>query len=146
MKAVVQRVSSASISSGNEKLCEIGCGAVVLLGVEKGDTHQEASWMANKITTLRIFEDEAQKLNKDILDSEGELMLVSNFTVAGNAAKGRRPSFDNAASFEIGKELFEACADICRKANINVATGVYGADMQVSLTNDGPVTIILSTR
>jgi len=122
---------------------EIGRGILVLLGVEKRDDEGRADWLAEKIVNLRIFEGEAGKMNRSLADVGGSLLVVSQFTLAGNCDKGRRPSFDTAAPPEEGKRLYEYFVEVVRRLGLPVATGIFQADMQVSLVNDGPVTFIL---
>lgn len=143
MKAVIQRVTSASVVVEGETVGEIGRGILVLLGVEKGDDEVRADWLAEKIVNLRIFEDEAGKMNLSLPDINGSLLVVSQFTLAGNCAKGRRPSFDTAAPPEEGKRLYEYFIEAAKRLGLPVATGIFQADMQVSMVNDGPVTFIL---
>jgi D-tyrosyl-tRNA(Tyr) deacylase len=143
MKAVIQRVTSASVVVDGRTAAEIGQGILVLLGVEKGDAEAQADWLAEKITGLRIFNDEAGKMNRSIQESGGSLLVVSQFTLAGNCAKGKRPSFDTAAPPEEGKRLYEYFVQAARRDGLPVETGIFQADMQVSLVNDGPVTFIL---
>jgi len=145
MKAVLQRVSSASVEVKREVVGSTGRGILVLLGVEKGDTRKDADWMAEKIVNLRIFEDEAGKMNLSVREVSGEILAVSQFTLAGNCSKGRRPSFDTAAPPGEANELYEYFAARVRESGTPVATGVFQADMQVSLVNDGPVTFILES-
>ncbi|MFA7061429.1 MAG: D-aminoacyl-tRNA deacylase [Pedobacter sp.] len=143
MKAVIQRVTSASVVVDEKTVGEIGRGSLVLLGVEKGDDESQADWLAEKIVNLRIFEDEAGKMNLSLPDIGGSLLIVSQFTLAGNCDKGRRPSFDSAAPPEEGKRLYDYFVDELKRLGLPVATGIFQADMQVSLVNDGPVTFIL---
>ena len=143
MKAVIQRVTSASVVVDGQTSGEIGHGILVLLGVEKGDREGQADWMAEKIAGLRIFSDEAGKMNRSLQDSGGSLLVVSQFTLAGNCAKGKRPSFDTAATAEEGKRLYEYFVQAAKRSGLPVETGIFQADMQVSLINDGPVTFIL---
>ena len=143
MKAVIQRVTSASVVVDGRTAAEIGQGILVLLGVEKGDAEAQADWLAEKITGLRIFSDEAGKMNRSVQDCGGSLLVVSQFTLAGNCAKGKRPSFDTAAPPEEGKRLYDHFVQAARRAGLPVETGSFQADMQVSLVNDGPVTFIL---
>jgi len=145
MKAVVQRVTSASVEVAGEVVGAIGPGILVLLGVEKGDRERDADWLAEKITALRIFEDEAGKMNRSLLEIGGELLAVSQFTLAGNCAKGRRPSFDSAAPPDEANRLYEYFVEAVRHLGVPVATGVFQAMMMVSLVNDGPVTFILES-
>lgn len=143
MKAVIQRVTTASVLVEGQTVGEIGRGILVLLGVEKGDVEAWADWLAEKIVNLRIFEDEAGKMNLSLPEIGGSLLIVSQFTLAGNCDKGRRPSFDTAAPPEEGKRLYEYFVEVVRRFGLPVATGIFQADMQVSLVNDGPVTFIL---
>lgn len=143
MRAVIQRVTSASVVVDGETVGQIGRGILVLLGVERGDGESQADWLAEKIFNLRIFEDGAGKMNLSLHDIGGSLLVVSQFTLAGNCAKGRRPSFDTAAPPDEGRRLYEYFTATARRLGLPVATGVFQADMQVSLVNDGPVTFIL---
>ena len=142
MKLVIQRVKESSVTINNELHSKIGKGIMVLFGVEKGDTIEEAKWLAEKLLKLRIFEDENEKMNLSIQDIKGEILVVSQFTLAGNCKKGTRPSFDNAELPENANKLYE---DFCKilSQTIPVKTGVFGAMMDVALVNDGPVTFIL---
>lgn len=143
MKAVIQRVSSANVVVEGCVVGEIGQGILVLLGVEKGDDDSRAAWLAEKIVSLRIFSDEGGKMNLSLTDVGGSLLAVSQFTLAGNCAKGRRPSFDSAAPPDEGKRLYDYFVEAVRGKGVETATGIFQADMQVSLVNDGPVTFIL---
>lgn len=143
MKAVIQRVTSASVAVEGNIVGEIGRGILVLLGVEKGDGEAQADWLAEKIVNLRMFEDREGKMNLALRDIDGSLLAVSQFTLAGNCAKGRRPSFDTAAPPDEGRRLYDYFVETLRRLNVPVATGIFQADMQVSLINDGPVTFIL---
>jgi D-tyrosyl-tRNA(Tyr) deacylase len=143
MKSVIQRVTSARVTVENAIVGEIGRGILVLLGVEKGDTEAQADWLAEKIVNLRIFEDEGGKMNLSVHDIGGSLLVVSQFTLAGNCDKGRRPSFDSAAAPDEGKRLYEYFSEAVRRLGLPVATGIFQADMQVALVNDGPVTFVL---
>jgi len=143
MKAVIQRVTSASVTVGKETVGEIGCGMLVLFGVEKGDSDEKAVWLAEKIANLRIFSDEEGKMNRGLPEISGSLLVVSQFTLAGNCAKGKRPSFDTAAPASEGKRLYDFFVAHLKSLQIPVATGIFQADMQVALVNDGPVTFIL---
>ena len=143
MKSVIQRVASASVAVDTEIVGEIGRGILILLGVEKGDTEAQAEWLADKIANLRIFEDDAGKMNLSVQDIGGSLLVVSQFTLAGNCEKGRRPSFDSAALPDEGKRLYEYFVGVVMRLGLPVATGIFQADMQVSLVNDGPVTFVL---
>ena len=146
MKAVIQRVTSASVVVGGETVGAIGRGITVLLGVEKGDDEARADWLAGKICDLRIFSDEAGKMNLSLRDMGGSLLVVSQFTLAGNCSKGKRPSFDSAAPADEGKRLYEYFVDALKRLGVPVQTGIFQADMQVALVNDGPVTFILERQ
>lgn len=146
MKAVIQRVSEASVTVEGSIVGEIGVGILVLLGVEKGDSEQNARWLANKIVALRIFNDDEGKMNRSLQDIGGAILAVSQFTLAGNCAKGRRPSFDSAAPPDEGKRLYDFFVEMVKQTGVPVATGIFQADMQVRLLNDGPVTFILESR
>ena len=145
MKAVIQRVSQASVSVDGEEVSRIGAGLVVLLGVVKGDGDRDAAVLAKKIAGLRIFADEAGKMNLSVADVNCEMLAVSQFTLAANCKKGRRPSFDEAAPPDIANPLFDQFCDLCDAAGIPVKRGVFAAHMEVVLTNDGPVTIVLDS-
>ncbi len=143
MKALLQRVKSAGVSIGGQSYSSIEQGLLILLGVEKGDTETEAAWLAQKIINLRIFEDSAGKMNLSVQDIKGELLIVSQFTLAGDTSRGNRPGFDTAARPEVAKPLYEYMVNKLSNSGLKVATGVFQADMQVSLINDGPVTFML---
>jgi D-tyrosyl-tRNA(Tyr) deacylase len=143
MKAVIQRVTSARVVVDGKISGEIGHGMLVLLGVEKGDSETQADWLTDKIAGLRIFSDNEGKMNLGLKEISGSLLVVSQFTLAGNCAKGKRPSFDTAAPAEEGKRLYEYFVQAAKRAGLPVETGIFQADMQVSLVNDGPVTFIL---
>jgi D-tyrosyl-tRNA(Tyr) deacylase len=145
LKAVIQRVSAAKVEVSGKTVGRIGKGILILLGVEKGDGERDADWLAEKIGNLRIFEDEAGKMNLSVKEIAGELLAVSQFTLAGNCAKGRRPSFDTAAPPEEANRLYEYFVGKLRRLGLPVETGVFQAMMQVSLVNDGPVTFILES-
>lgn len=143
MKGLIQRVKRASVTIDGKIYSEIGHGILILLGVEKGDNEQNADKLADKITKLRIFEDENGKMNKSIIDTQGEIMVVSQFTLAGDCKKGTRPSFDKAELPQRANELYEYFTNIIKSQGINTQTGVFGAMMDVELINDGPVTFML---
>ncbi|MFZ2951360.1 MAG: D-aminoacyl-tRNA deacylase [Desulfuromonadaceae bacterium] len=143
MKAVIQRVTSASVTVDNTVVGKIDQGIMILLGVEKGDAEPQADWLVDKICGLRMFSDEAGKMNLSVQDIGGSLLVISQFTLAGNCAKGKRPSFDTAAPADEGKRLYEYFVEVARRTGIPVETGIFQADMQVALVNDGPVTFIL---
>ncbi|UCD74298.1 MAG: D-tyrosyl-tRNA(Tyr) deacylase [Phycisphaerales bacterium] len=148
MIAVVQRVSRASVTvRADGYRAEIGPGLCVLLGVVEGDTENGADWIAGKLARLRIFRDEQDKMNRSVQDIGGEVLLISQFTLAGDCRKGNRPSFVAAADPELGVRLYERVGDQLEKThNVRVKTGVFGAMMEVSLVNDGPVTVIVQRQ
>ena len=143
MKVVVQRVSSADIKVESKVVGKISKGMLVLLGVSKKDTAQDADYLVDKISQLRMFEDGQGKMNLSANDVKGEFLVVSQFTLCGNCDKGRRPSFDDAAPAEKAEELYEYFVEQLRKKDFKVETGVFAAMMEVSLVNDGPVTFII---
>lgn len=143
MKAVIQRVKSASVTIDNQLYSSIDNGILVLLGVEKGDTEQEAQFLANKISKLRIFEDENNKMNLSVKDVLGEILVVSQFTLAGDCKKGTRPSFDKAELPYAANMLYEKFVCFIKEEGLEVKTGKFAAMMDVALVNDGPVTFIL---
>lgn len=145
MKAVVQRVSRGSVVADGREAGAIGRGLVVLVGIESADGEADAAWMARKIAHLRVFEDAAGKMNLGVKDVGGSVLLVPNFTVAGDARKGRRPSFDDAMRPEEAEPLFERLATAVVGHGVPTALGVFRANMAVSIVNDGPITIILET-
>lgn len=146
MKAVVQRVKTAKVETGGEIVGSIEKGLVVLLGVAKGDTPQNADKLAQKIARMRIFDDEAGKLNYSLADIDGSALVVSNFTLCGSCVHGNRPDFMAAEKFERARELYLHFIGSLENSGVrNCETGRYGADMQVTLEGDGPVTIILDT-
>jgi len=145
MRAVVQRVTSASVRVGGETVGRIGRGLCVLVGVAHDDTEEDARTLADKVVGLRIFEDDAEKMNLDVRQVSGALLCVSQFTLLGDARKGRRPSFTDAMAPEPARALFERFCAFCRDA-APVETGRFRASMQVELVNDGPVTLLLDTR
>lgn len=143
MKGLIQRVKRASVTIYGKVYSKINQGILILLGVEKGDNEQNADKLADKLCKLRIFEDEDGKMNKSILDVNGEILIVSQFTLAGDCKKGTRPSFDKAELPQRANELYEYFVDLIKQKNIPVGTGVFGAMMDVELVNDGPVTFML---
>jgi D-aminoacyl-tRNA deacylase len=145
MRAVIQRVARASVLSEGELTGEIGAGLCVLVGVGKDDQDADATTLADKVVKLRIFEDEAGKMNRSLLDVGGALLAVSQFTLYGDTSKGRRPSFIGAMEPERAQALFEAFCSACRGLGVTVATGRFRTHMSVSLVNDGPVTLLLDT-
>ena len=146
MRAVVTRVSSASVAIGGETVGAIERGFLVLLGVERGDGKADAEYIAEKCAGLRVFEDEAGKFNRSLQDVGGAVLLVSQFTLCGDARKGRRPSFTQAEAPEAAERLFMACRERLLALGVLVETGRFRTHMEVSLVNDGPVTILLDSR
>ncbi len=146
MKAVVQRVKESAVAVDGEIVGEIGRGLLVLLGVAEGDGRKEADFLAEKIPNLRIFEDEAGKMNLSLFDMGGEMLVVSQFTLLGDCRKGRRPSFVKAAGPEKANELYEYFVAQVRGKGLAVQTGRFRAMMEVRLINDGPVTLIVESR
>jgi len=145
MRAVVQRVKQSTVKTDNEIVGQIGRGLLVLLGVAKGDTAKDADYLANKIVNLRIFEDQACKMNRSLLETGGELLAVSQFTLLADCRKGRRPSFIEAAEPEKATDLYETFVNMVRAKGVAVQTGRFRAMMEVALINDGPVTIIIES-
>jgi D-tyrosyl-tRNA(Tyr) deacylase len=145
MRAVVQRVRQSTVTTDNEIVGQIGSGLLVLLGVAKGDTAKDADYLANKIINLRIFEDEDRKMNRSLLETGGELLAVSQFTLLADCRKGRRPSFIEAAEPEKATDLYERFVNVVRAKGVEVKTGRFRAMMEVALINDGPVTIIIES-
>ncbi len=143
MKLVIQRVSEAKVEVDNKIVGQIGQGFLVLFGAGEGDTKEQADFLAEKLCNLRVFTDENDKMNLSIKDIDGELLVVSQFTLYADCKKGNRPSFVNAAKPDKANELYEYFMDKCKGLVKNVEKGIFGADMKVSLLNDGPVTIIL---
>ena len=146
MRAVVQRVSRAKVTVGGEVTGEIGAGLMILLGVGREDTAAVASALAEKAANLRIFEDENEKMNLSLLDVKGSALVVSQFTLYGDARGGRRPSFIAAAPTELAKTLYEEFCAALRKLGVQVGTGIFQAMMSVELVNEGPVTILLDSE
>ena len=145
MKAVIQRVSEARVVVDSITVGEINAGTVVLLAVEKGDSEVDAKWLAKKIVELRMFGDNDGKMNLSLKDIGGSILAISQFTLAGSCEKGRRPSFVSAAPPDEGKRLYAEFIERVRDLDIPVASGIFQADMKVSLVNDGPVTFILES-
>jgi len=147
MRAVIQRVSRASVSIGGVEYSKIGRGLLILLGVEDADTEEDVEWLTHKITALRIFDDEEGVMNRSISDVKGEALVVSQFTLMASYKKGNRPSWIRAARHEHAIPMYEMFVEKLTRINsLHVETGQFGADMQVELVNDGPVTICMDTK
>jgi len=146
MKAVIQRVSEAKVVVDSAVVGRIAAGTLVLLAVEKGDSGADAAWLARKIVELRMFADSDGKMNLSLKEIGGSILAISQFTLAGSCEKGRRPSFTSAATPDEGKHLYEEFVQQVRALEVPAATGIFQADMKVTLTNDGPVTFILESR
>lgn len=147
MRALVQRVRQAAVTltGSQEILSEIGPGLLVFLGVTHADSQQDAAWLAAKVARLRVFEDDQGKMNRSVQEIKGSVLVVSQFTLYGDTRRGNRPGFDQAARPELAEPLYESFAALLREAGLAVATGRFAADMQVALTNDGPVTLLLES-
>jgi D-tyrosyl-tRNA(Tyr) deacylase len=146
MRAVLQRVKEASVTVDGQVVGAIGPGLLVLLGVGKGDTEADVDFMVDKVPSLRIFEDDAGKMNRSLFDASKHLLAVSQFTLYADTRKGRRPSFVDAMPPDEAKRLYSLFCERCRAAGLTVAEGVFAADMKVALVNDGPVTLVLDSR
>lgn len=147
MRLVIQRVSKASVAVDGKTICSIGHGLMVLVGVEHGDTQEDAKWLADKTASLRIFNDEKGVMNRPVTDIGGEVLAVSQFTLTASTRKGNRPSYIRAAGHDVAVPLYEAYCDMLSKAlNRETKRGIFGADMKVELVNDGPVTIIIDSK
>lgn len=147
MRAVIQRVKFAKVEVNRQVVGEIGHGLMLLLGIEQSDDKQDASWLATKVVQMRIFGDDNGLMNRSVQDISGEIMVVSQFTLHASTQKGNRPSFIRAARPEQATPLYEAFIEMLgEKLEKPIATGIFGADMQINLLNDGPVTIIVDTK
>ena len=147
MRALLQRVSSASVTIAGETASSINTGFLVLLGITNGDDLTDTEWLCGKIARMRVFEDGDGKMNRSILDNGGDILVVSQFTLHASTKKGNRPSFLDAAAAAVSEPLYESfCETLSAELGKPVARGIFGADMKVSLTNDGPVTIWLDSR
>lgn len=145
MRAVVQRVLEAKVFVEDEVVGTIGRGIVILVGVKDGDREEDASWLAEKCINLRIFENDQGKFHFSLLDIQGEILVVSQFTLYGDCRRGRRPSFTEAAPPEVAEKLYEKFVEALRKTGLNVSTGVFAARMRVEIHNEGPVTLIVDS-
>ena len=143
MKLLVQRVKKSNVTVEGKKVGEISKGFLVLCGITHTDTEKEADYLAKKLCNLRVFEDENEKMNLSIKDINGELLIVSQFTLYADCSSGNRPSFTNAAKPDIAEKLYEYFIEQCKSYGLKVEKGIFGANMQISLINDGPVTILL---
>jgi D-tyrosyl-tRNA(Tyr) deacylase len=146
LKALIQRVSSATVTVEGDVLEAISGGLLVFLGLEKGDSDRDLDYMARKVANLRIFEDDASRMNLSVKDVKGSILLISQFTLAADCRKGNRPSFDNAEDPAKADEMYLKMAEKLRTEGIPTATGKFGAHMTVSLVNDGPVTIMIDSK
>lgn len=147
MRLVIQRVAEASVSVDGEIVSAIGRGLMVLVGVENGDTADDAAWLAAKTLAMRIFNDEAGVMNRSVLDVGGDILAVSQFTLTAGTRKGNRPSYIRAAGHDVAVPLYERyCSLLSEGIGHEVGKGIFGADMQVALVNDGPVTIVIDSR
>ena len=146
MKAVIQRVSEASVKVNNEITGEISQGLLLLVGIEENDEKEDTEWLAKKILDLRIFSDEEGKMNRSVKDIYGEILCVSQFTLIADYKKGNRPSFIKAAKPEKAVPLFEYLKGLIKSSGLKTESGIFGADMKVSLLNDGPVTIVMDSK
>lgn len=146
MRAVVQRVARAAVEVEGQVVAAIGHGLLVLLGIHRSDTEKDVGWMIEKIQHLRIFDDEHGVMNRSLVETGGALLVVSQFTLHGDCRKGRRPSWNEAAPPELARPLYDRFVEACRQRSLPVQAGVFQAEMQVSLTNSGPVTILLDSH
>lgn len=147
MRLVIQRVKEASVTIEGKRVSEIGQGLFILVGVEKGDTEEDAKWLASKAAGLRIFDDNEGVMNRSVVDAGGELLAVSQFTLTASTKKGNRPSYFRAAGHDLAIPLYENfCKYLSQSALLPVLQGVFGADMKCALINDGPVTIIIDSK
>lgn len=146
MRAVVQRVTSSSVTVDGDIVGSIDKGFNVLLGISKEDTIEDLQYIKDKIINLRVFEDSNDKMNKSLMDINGEILLISQFTLYGDCRKGRRPNFMNAMSGEAAIDLYNRFIELVKETGLKVETGIFGADMKVNIQNDGPVTILLDSK
>ncbi len=146
MRTVIQRVKSASVRVDSNQIGKIGRGLLVFVGVGRDDTDQDADYVASKIMDLRIFEDSDGKMNRSLKDVNGQVLIVSQFTLFADCRKGKRPSFESAADREKAKTLYEYLIEKCRESNLVISNGLFQASMLVDISNDGPVTILLDSK
>ncbi len=147
MRAVIQRVLEASVTVAGKTISSIGPGLLVLLGVEEGDSADDGTWLSGKIARMRIFSDEEGKMNQSVMDADGDILIVSQFTLHASTKKGNRPSFLKSAQPSVSEPLYlEFCLEIEAACGRSVGRGIFGADMKVALVNDGPVTILIDSR
>lgn len=146
MRAIVQRTTGSTVIIDEEVTAAIDKGLMVLLGIKSGDTENEARYIIDKLINLRIFADEAGKMNLSLLDIKGELLLVSQFTLYGDVRKGRRPSFTEAELPDIAEPLFNYCVNYAKLCGVKTKVGIFGADMKINIVNDGPCTILLDSE
>ena len=146
MRAVIQRVNRAKVIINDTTFSQIGCGLVVFLGISTRDTRQDLQWLAEKSVNLRIFNDDAGKMNRSLQDIKGEMLIISQFTLYGDCRKGRRPGFSEAAPPELAKPLYDQFIDAVQRLQVPVATGEFQTEMQIELINDGPVTLLLDSE
>ncbi|HPF43321.1 MAG TPA: D-aminoacyl-tRNA deacylase [Syntrophomonadaceae bacterium] len=146
MRAVVQRTLYSSVTIEGQVTAEIGPGLTILLGIKKGDQEKDADYLMDKIINLRIFADEAGRMNRSLLDVQGEIMLISQFTLYGDVKHGRRPGFTDAEDPDAAEPLFQYCIKNIKKRGVSIKTGVFGAHMKITIENDGPCTILLDSE
>ncbi|WP_448379021.1 D-aminoacyl-tRNA deacylase [Fervidobacterium sp.] len=146
MRAVVQRVAKASVTVDNEVVGKISNGIVILLGVGKDDTEEDAKYLAEKIVNLRIFDDKNGKMNLSLLDVKGQALIISQFTLYGDCRRGRRPSYSDSAPPDLAKALYEKFIELVKNYDVHVETGIFAAHMLVEIHNDGPVTLLLDSK
>lgn len=146
MRAVVQRVAKSSVKVDGNIVGEIAKGFNVLVGISKEDNFDDLNYIKDKVINLRVFEDENGKMNLSLKEVGGSLLIISQFTLYGDCRKGRRPNFMNAQGGDAAKELYDKFVSMCKEENIEVATGIFGANMEVSIVNDGPVTLLLDSK
>ena len=143
MKVLIQRVKQASVKVDEKQISKIDQGFLVFVGITHTDTQKEADYLAKKVTNLRVFEDQNEKMNLSLKDVNGKLLIVSQFTLYGNCENGNRPSFTDAAKPDYAKDLYDYFCNKCAETGIEVQTGIFGADMKINLINDGPVTLMI---